>query len=105
MNDVTPVTPGAKRAVVMLFVLSLMLNAANLLWTAHEVNSAAAAQRREQVTAQRAGQAVAAKLCKTLGKLAALQPPPGSAQANPSRAYEQQLHETLSQLGPDIGCK
>lgn len=112
----TPITPGAKRAVVTLFVLSLMLNGANLLWTAHEVHSATAAQHAQaaaqqraqaaaQAAAQRAGEAVERKLCTSLEKLAALKPPQGSATANPSRAYEQAQHATLAELGPDIGCK
>ena len=85
------------RAVVFLFVLSVLLSASSWFWIAHEVNSTAAAQ-------QQAGQLVERKLCATLGKLAVLKPPPGNPAANPSRAYEQELHATLDQLGPDLGC-
>lgn len=98
-------TWGILRSVAVLALLGLLLTGANLWWTAREVHVAQAAQAREQATAQRAGQAVEAKLCRTLGRLAALQPPPGSATANPSRGYEQALHATLAELGPDIGCR
>lgn len=100
-----PITRGAAYSVVFLFTLTLAMGAANLLWTSHAVNSYKAAQQRAAAVQQRQGQVIGQKLCTTLRKLSALQPPPGSATANPSRAFEQQLHETLSQLGPDIGCK
>ena len=45
------------------------------------------------------------RLCTTLSRLAALQPPPGSPADNPSRAYLQGEHTVLAQLGPDVGCK
>jgi len=60
---------------------------------------------REQAAQQRQGAVLEAKLCTTLGRLAALAPPPGSPQANPSRSYDQQLHAVLAQLGPDVGCE
>lgn len=59
---------------------------------------------REQTAQQRQGQQIEAKLCTTLGKLAALRPPSGLPGANPSRAYDQEMHAALAQLGPDIGC-
>jgi hypothetical protein len=100
---------SARRGLVFLFALSVVLAGLNLLWTAHEVHASQvaiqAAQHREQVMQQRAGAIVGEKLCTTLGRLTALKPPPGRASANPSRAYEQELHATLAQLGPDIGCK
>jgi hypothetical protein len=98
-----------RRALVFLFALSVILGGLNLTWTAHEVHASQAAiqaaQHREQVMQQQAGAVLGRKLCATLGALAALKPPAGSAAANPSRAYEQELHATLAQLGPDIGCK
>lgn len=97
-----------RRALVFLFALAVTLAAFGLFWINHAVHGSQAAiqaaQEREQLAAQRAGQQIEAKLCATLGKLAALQPPAGSAAANPSRAFEQDLHATLAQLGPDIGC-
>ena len=86
-----------RRAWIVLAVTAFALLALNLLFTAHYVNSTQAAQKRAGVAVERA-------ICTTLGKLAALKPPPGAAAANPSRAYEQQLHATLDQLGPDLGC-
>jgi hypothetical protein len=68
-----------------------------------------AAQRRQQAAQQaaqrRQGELIEAKLCQTFGALAALKPPAGSASANPSRAYEQDQHAILSQIGADLGCK
>ena len=86
-----------RRAAITLTVVAFLLLGANLLFTAHYVNSTQQAQQRQ-------GRLVERSICTTLGKLAALKPPPGSAAANPSRAYEQKLHATLDQLGPDLGC-
>ena len=60
-----------------------------------------AAQQRAQ---QRQGQVIEQKLCTTFGGLAGLQPPAGSPAGNPSRAYLQEEHARLAQVGPDIGC-
>lgn len=96
-------TSAARRAVLVLILLTLALAGANLLWTSHVVNAGHAAQ-------ERAGQAVERKLCATLEQLAALRPPtqadvkPGQPYP-PSFAYEDQLHVTLAQLGTDVGCK
>ena len=79
-------------------MVAFALLALDFLFTAHYVNLTQAAQRRQ-------GEAVEHSICTTLVKLAALKPPAGSATANPSRAYEQQLHATLDELGPDLGCK
>ncbi len=90
-----------RRALVFLFALSVALAAANLLWTAHEVNASQAAsqaaQVREQAAQQHADTVLSRKLCATFGKLAALDPPPG-------QAYEQSLHVVLGELGPDLRC-
>ena len=94
----TVLTRRTLRSVAILVVIGLLLAAANLLWTAHAVNASHAAQQRQ-------GQVVEQKLCSTLGRLAALKPPAGSPQRNPSRAFEQELHATLDELGPDLGCK
>jgi hypothetical protein len=60
-------------------------------------------QHVEQISRQQ-GQEIGSKLCLTLRKLAALSPPAGSPGKNPARAYDQQLHAILAQMGPDIGC-
>lgn len=91
-------------AIVFLFALSLLLAGANLLWTAHEVNQSGRAQAREQAAQRRQGQVLERRLCTTLGQLASLRPPAGNPASNPSRAYEDAMHKTLSQVGPDIGC-
>jgi type II secretory pathway pseudopilin PulG len=105
---VSDMTRSTRQAVVVLLILALLLAAANLFWTSHVVRANQAAQQKAaqitQAAQRRAGQIVEQKLCATLSQLASLQPPSGSAGANPSRAYEQQLHVTLSQLGTDLGC-
>jgi hypothetical protein len=98
-----------RRGLVYLFMLSALFGAFNLFWTAHEVHSSQsaiqAAQHREQVMQQQAGAVLGRKLCATFGALAALKPPPGNPRVNPARAYEQEEHATLDQLGTDLGCK
>jgi hypothetical protein len=60
-----------------------------------------AVQRAAQ---QRAAAALEVKLCTTFGRLAALKPPAGDPATNPSRAFDDNLHVTLDQLGTDFGC-
>lgn len=52
-------TPGARRAVVVLFVLSFALAAANLFWTSHEVGAVSGAVRQASHAA-----ATTAQLCE-----------------------------------------
>jgi hypothetical protein len=92
-------------AIVVLFVIAFGFGAGNLYWTSREVNANAAAQQRQQVAQQQQGAILELKLCATLGKLAALKPPTGNPATNPARAFDQVLHATLAQLGPDLGCK
>ncbi len=98
-----------RRALVWLFVLSVILAGANLLWTAHEVHASQAAIQagyiREQAAQKRQGTILGVKLCTTFGRLAALKPPAGNPKTNPSRAFEDNLHATLDQLGTDLGCR
>lgn len=102
-------TAGARRAVIYLFVLTLLLSGANLLWTSHAVNANQASQAREQsqqqAAARKAAQVVERKLCSDLATMAAIQPPAGSAAANPSRAYEQAEHRAWTGLTDVAGCK
>lgn len=94
-----------RRALVFLFALSVLLAGINLGWTAYEKGAIQAGQHREQVLQQQAGVMLEAKLCTTFGRLAALKPPPGNPKTNPSRAFDQELHVTLDELGTDLGCK
>lgn len=87
-----------RRALVFLFALAVVLAACGLFWTVRAVNASRAAQQSQ-------GRAVERKLCTTFARLAALKPPPGDASRNPSRAYEQELHVTLDELGTDLGCR
>jgi hypothetical protein len=92
------------RAVVFLFAFTAAGIVICLLWTAHEVNTAAAQQRQQQVSQRAQGAALEHKLCITLSRLAALKPPAGSPAANPARAFDQQQQAVLAELGPDVGC-
>ena len=62
------------------------------------------AEQRVQAEQRAAGAVLEAKLCATLAKLAANKPPAGNPQTNPSRAYDQNNHAILDELGPDLGC-
>lgn len=93
------------RAIVVLFLIGAAGGIGNLFWTAHEVGVAQAAQRAEQAVQRQQGALLELKLCSTLGKLAALKPPSGNPAQNPARAFDQELHSTLAQLGPDLGCR
>ena len=95
----------ANRLVAALLALVLVSNGGNWLATHAEINHNNDVQRAQQAAAARAGRRELALICSTFGKLAILKPPPGNAVANPSRAYEQELHSTLDLLGPDLGCK
>ena len=96
---------GQRRAIIYLFVLTLLLAGANLLWTAHEHNITRADEAAVQAQQRQQGAVIGRKLCATLDDLRSLQPPSGNPASNPSRAYEQGLHARLSQLGTDLGCK
>ena len=87
-----------RNAVVFLTLLSIALSAAGLLFTAHYVNASRVAQRQQ-------GEVFEHKICTTLAKLAREKPPAGDPATNPSRAYLQDQHATLAELGPDLGCK
>jgi hypothetical protein len=92
------------RAIVVLFLIGAAGGIGNLFWTAHEVHAAQAAQTAEQSVQKQQGAVLERQLCSTLGKLAALKPPPGNPATNPSREFDQDMHSTLAQLGPDLGC-
>jgi hypothetical protein len=93
------------RAVVVLFALAFLSSASGWFWQAHQADAATAAQHQEQAAQQRQGQLLEQKLCTSLGRLAALKPPPGNPASNPSRAFDDEQHAVLAQLGPDVGCR
>lgn len=84
-------------AYVALTLVSAILSGASLLGAISYYHASQAAQRAQ-------GAAFEQKLCATLGRLASLVPPPGPLAGNPSRAYLQQEHAVLAELGPDVGC-
>lgn len=93
------------RAIGCLLALTLIMGGGNLWASWTEVHNATAAQQHEQVLQREAGVVLGRKLCATFGALAALKPPAGNPKTNPSRAFEQQLHVTLDELGTDLGCR
>jgi hypothetical protein len=98
------------RLLIAFFLLMVLLVGAGNLWATysqfHSFKTQLAQQQAKQSAEQKAAsKALSTKLCLTLGRLAALQPPAGNAQSNPSRAFDQEQHAILVQLGPDLGCK
>ena len=91
-------SPPVRRALAALFMLSIALGGLGLFWTAWEVRAIQSAQQQQT-------RAVEQKLCATFGKLAALRPPAGNPAKNPSRAFDDNLHATLDELGTDLGCR
>lgn len=59
---------------------------------------------QNQAAAKQQGAKIVHSVCLTFDRLAALKPPPGNPTTNPSREYDQELHNTLAQLGPDLEC-
>jgi hypothetical protein len=91
-------SPALRRALVYMFLLAVLLAVLAFVAEIHEQNTSRAAQQRQ-------GRLIERKLCTTLDRLTELRPPPGNPATNPSRKFDQELHETLSQLGPDLGCR
>jgi hypothetical protein len=82
-----PITPGALRSVVALFILMLALSAANLLFTVHYVSAANH------------------KFCQVVtGVTAVPVPRPPDPKANPSREKQFELYEQFVALGRSLGC-
>jgi len=102
-----PITPGARRAVVVLFMLTFLLAGASMLFTVgyyHREQAAQQHQAAQQQAAQRAQSAAfERKLCATFGRLASRRPPPGSP-SDLSRAYLLWQWSQLAELGVDVGC-
>ena len=96
--------PKFPRTAVFLLVLTLIVGGGNLWATHSSIRHNNAVERQQHAAARRERAAIEAKLCSTLGKLAELQPPPGNPATNPSRAFDDELHATLSQVGTDLGC-
>jgi hypothetical protein len=82
------------RIVVITFVVAILLNALFTVWSINNYQNQSRAQ----------GVAIEKTLCHTLDSLSALNPPPGNPADNPSRAYLQQQHKVLSELGSDLKC-
>ena len=102
------ISRGAKFGIAILLALVLLIGGGNL-WATYALSQSTKQQIEQQQESQQAAQLAASaeltqKLCTSLDRLAALKPPAGDAQSNPSRAFEQQQHAILAGLGPDIKC-
>lgn len=95
----------ANQAMGGLVALTLVVGGGNLWESWSQTHAITSAQHAEDAARKQAGAKLEAKLCSTFGTLAALRPPPGDPLKNPSRAYEQEQHAILVQLGTDLGCK
>lgn len=83
----TPITPGAARAVVMLFALSFLLAAASMLFTVYEVSSSDH------------------KFCQVVdGFVSVPVAKPADPKANPSRENQYEWYERFLVLGRSLGC-
>lgn len=99
------ISAGARHAAVALLALVLIVGAANLWASYDQVQDFKNQLHAQQVAEQKAGELELAELCATFGKVALLKPPAGSAKANPSRAYEQQMHADLAGVPSDLRCR
>ncbi len=100
--------PTPLQGMAFLVALTLIVGGGNLLSGYTQARSQAhavlVAEQHEQAAQRAAGALLEARLCATLATLAADKPPAGNPRTNPSRAYEQNQHATLDELGPDLGC-
>lgn len=78
---------STKIAIAGLLLLLILVGIGNLLATYNAVDNFRQSQRQ-------AGQVFEQKICVTFAKLGALKLPPN----------EQALHDTLVELGADVGC-
>jgi hypothetical protein len=97
--------PGIRKAMAYFALLNIAFFLLGFLWLGHIQNVNHASQVSQQTAQRKADQTVERKICHTLNALAANQPPPGNPATNPSRQYDQNNHNILDQLGPDMGCK
>lgn len=96
-NALTAPSRRAPRAFVAISLVNFLLTAGGYLFISHSASTERARQEQQSRVLER-------KLCTTFGELASLRPPAGNPAANPSRAYLQEEHDRLVQLGADVGC-
>jgi uncharacterized protein HemX len=111
-GPVGPSGPGVSRNARLLagvlLLLAVVLGATNL-WSSYVENHQfeqqfTAAQAQAAATQQKAAVAEVQALCKDLATMAAIAPPAGPPQTNPSRAYEQAEHRAWQGLFTSIRC-
>lgn len=106
-----PPAPNPLLVAVAGVVLAIVLSIGYTTWAVGNFQAAQrqeqAQQRRQQArehaAQQRAARTAEHRLCLTLNAIAALHPPAGGA-GHKSRIYDQELHDKLASLGPDVGC-
>jgi hypothetical protein len=90
---------------IILLVVVFAIGGGNALATSDQVNAYQAGQRREQAAQEREGLKLERQLCTTFGNAAALVPPAGNPQKNPSRAYLQGEHLVWTGVLADLRCR
>ena len=96
-RSITVSMAGMVLTVVFLLLVNAALTVSLVLFFKGQIDA-------EHAQSIHQGAKIEHSICVTMASLAALQPPSGSAEDNPSRAYEQKLHATLAEIGPDLEC-
>lgn len=105
----TPITPGARRAVVFLFAFTLAVAIVNLLWTAHQVGADDARWHQAIVTDDAHWHQALSdsqhKFCGVVGEITSV---PAARPADPARAPVQERqyewYQRFLALGQGLGC-
>jgi hypothetical protein len=104
-----PGSPARALAWTIICVLAaVLLLGGYFTWSEAHTNAQLAATnarlRQEQAASQKAGLLIEERICLDMSTMANIPPPAGPAQANPSRAYEQDEHRAWKGLVDGLGC-